>query len=428
MARRRRNDDRLPEIMNSLRESAVRFGTPLYLTDLETLDAAAREVKRAFPDPWIRQYSLKANDAPAIVARIAAWGFGANVVSAGEWWLARRAGVPEERISFEGIGKREDDLRLAVKQAAGRRPPRWVSIESADEAAALTRLASSAGLGEKGRPRLDILLRFNPGVRPRTHAGLRVGSGDSKFGMQEHELPVAVEAGGGASGRLRWRGIHVHVGSQLGALGAWRQGATRALAVFARLRKSLPDLDTLDLGGGFPVGRNGPLPSDFARAIRPLLAGHSVEERPRRLAIEPGRFLVARAGWIVAGVLHVRTRRVEGIAAPLAVIDAGMTELIRPALYGAHHSVLALTSHGGPPASRRSPTWVEGPICEATDRLGQHRLTPLRRGDLVAIADAGAYAASMSSRYNGRPRPPQILLEKDGRLIVGIPRGSPKRL
>jgi diaminopimelate decarboxylase len=247
--------------------------------------------------------------------------------------------------------------------------------------------------------------------------------------MSEAELARAIEAGGPA-GPLRWRGIHLHVGSQLGAIDAWRNAVRRAIALFALWRGSLPDFDTLDLGGGFPVGPIGaavPSPGRFARELPALLAAVPADRRPQRLAIEPGRFLVARAGWLVARVLHVRDR-----AGRLVVLDAGMTELIRPALYGAHHDIAALTSVGRPLDGTRAAAdgaaieWsrVEGPICESTDSLGDHLLPPLWRGDLVAIRNAGAYAASLSSTYNGRPRPPQVLLEPGGRLVLGRRRRS----
>jgi diaminopimelate decarboxylase len=166
--------------------------------------------------------------------------------------------------------------------------------------------------------------------------------------------------------------------------------------------------------------------------MAPLLDALAADRRPRRLAVEPGRFLVARAGWLVASVLHVREREgVDGAAVRIVVLDAGMTELIRPALYGAWHRVTALTSfgqpvedldgHRAPPDS--TPARVDGPVCESTDTLGTHDLPPLRRGDLVAIADGGAYAASMASTYNGRPAAPQVLLEADGKLVLGRRRG-----
>jgi diaminopimelate decarboxylase len=188
-------------------------------------------------------------------------------------------------------------------------------------------------------------------------------------------------------------------------------------------------LDTVDLGGGFRVGPGGepaPTPERFARELGPLLDAVPDDRRPVRIAIEPGRVLVARAGWLVARVLHVRDR-----AGRQVVLDAGMSELIRPALYGARHPIHALSSLGRPMdpigkagLSEGTPARVEGPICESTDTLGIHDLPALERGDLVAIADAGAYAASQGSTYNGRPRPPQVLLAPDGKLTLGRRRGS----
>jgi diaminopimelate decarboxylase len=370
----------------------------------------------------VRQYSVKANDVPAVIAAVTQRGFGANVVSRGEWALARRAGVPNDRITLEGIGKTPADLRAAARAASGGEPLRWIALESPEEAEAL------AGAATRARaPRIDVLYRLNPDVAPETLTGLAVGAGATKFGMTETEIATAIEAGGGADGPLRPRGIHLHVGSQLGAVDAWRDAVRKALALAALWRGSIEAFDTVDLGGGFPVrptGEPSPSPERFARELGPLLEAVPDERRPTRLAIEPGRALVARAGWLVARVLHVRDR-----AGRQVILDAGMTELIRPALYGARHPIVALTSGGRPvDATPRPDTLsaarVEGPICESTDSLGTHDLPPLRRGDLVAIADAGAYAASLGSAYNGRPRPPQVLLAADGSLALGRRRGS----
>ena len=386
------------------------------------LDAACAATTAAFPDPILRQFSVKANDVPAVIAAVAARGFGANVVSRGEWALARRAGVPNERITLEGIGKTPTDLRAAARAARDGEPLRWIAIESPEEAAALATAARQAGT-----PPLDVLYRLNPDVAPETLTGLAVGAGATKFGMTETEIGTAIEAGGGADGPLRPRGIHLHVGSQLGAVDAWRDAVRKALALAALWRGSIESFDTVDLGGGFPirpVDEPAPTPERFARELGPLLDAVPEDRRPTRLAIEPGRALVARAGWLVARVLHVRDRAGRQI-----VLDAGMTELIRPALYGARHPIVALTSMGRglrstPRPPDLSPARVEGPICESTDSLGTHDLPSLRRGDLVAIADAGAYAASLGSTYNGRPRPPQVLLGTDGELTLGRRRGS----
>jgi diaminopimelate decarboxylase len=419
--------DRLPLVAAALREAAVRFGTPAYVVDEVAIDDAAEELRAAFPDPWIRQYSVKANDVPAVIAAATApaHGFGANVVSRGEWAAARAAGVPNDRITLEGIGKTDADLEAAVRAAATGEPIAWLAIESADEAVALARLAARAGLGRRGLPSLDVLFRLNPDVAPETHAGLAVGAGGSKFGMTDTELSAAVAVVASAAGGLRARGIHLHVGSQLGAVDAWRDAVRHGLALVGLIRGGLPEFDTLDVGGGFavpPQGEPGPRPERFARELPALLDTIPTDRRPARMAIEPGRFLVARAGWLVGRVLHVRDR-----GGPQVVLDTGMTELIRPALYGGRHAVVALTALGRPlgqwPADGDAPADVHGPICESTDALGLHDLPLLRRGDLVTIREAGAYGASLSSTYNGRPRPPQVMLRADGSLVLGRRRG-----
>jgi diaminopimelate decarboxylase len=425
--------DRLPAIAAALRSAAQRFGTPVYVTDDAAIREAATELAAAFPDPWVRQYSVKANDVPAVIARVTTGhepsaAFGANVVSGGEWAVARDAGVPNGRITLEGIGKTDADLRAAVRAAVAGDPILWLAVESADEAGVLARLASRVGLGRDGRPPLDVLFRLNPDVVPETHAGLAVGVGGSKFGMTETELSAAVEVAASAGSGLRARGIHLHVGSQLGAVDAWRDAVRRGLALLALIRGGLPDFDTLDVGGGFavpPLGEPGPRPERFARELPMLLETIPVDRRPGRLAIEPGRFLVARAGWLVGRVLHVRDRGERQV-----ILDTGMTELIRPALYGGRHPIVALTSLGRPvdrgpgvPGQLDEPVEVHGPICESTDALGTHPLPALRRGDLVAIRDAGAYAASLSSQYNGRPRPPQVVIDVNGSIRLVRRRG-----
>jgi diaminopimelate decarboxylase len=455
----------MPELPAApLRRIAATFGTPAYGVSIAALEAATVELRDAFPDPWLRAFSLKACDVAAVVARLGALGLGANVVSRAEWTVARRAGISNNRITLEGIGKTDADLRAAVRAAARGQPLRWISVESQVELEVLVALAGRAGLGRGGGGALDVLLRLNPDVAPETHAGLAVGRGGSKFGMTETELTTAVARLRHPDEPVSVRGIHVHVGSQLGAIDAWRDAVRRSLALMALLGATRASFDTLDVGGGFPVGDPGsvPTPGRFARELPELLGGLPPDRRPARLAVEPGRFLVANAGWLVASVLHVRER---GDAGRVVVLDAGMTELIRPALYGAHHPVVALTSLGRPidepagrpvagpagrlvagqagrpvagqagrpggdppdPAApspeRQGPARVDGPVCEATDTLGHHDLPPVRRGDLVAIGEAGAYAASMAMTYNGRPRPPQVLIEVDGRLTLGRRRG-----
>ncbi|HYI22871.1 MAG TPA: hypothetical protein VEX62_09580, partial [Candidatus Limnocylindrales bacterium] len=373
----------------------------------------------AFPDPWLRLYALKANGLPGLVREILAAGFVASAVSRGELELAERAGATADRMVLEGIGKTDADLVNAARRSARGAPLSWVSLETPEDAAVLAAAAWAAGT------RVDVLVRVNPAVAPETHSGLAVGAPDSKFGILPEELPAVIEAGGGPDGPLRWRGIHLHVGSQLGAIDAWRSAFRIGLRLLELQRATLPDFDTLDAGGGFPVAMTDddsvPAPSLFAHAAQAELDAMPEGTRPARLAIEPGRAVVAGCGWLVGRVLHVRPRET-----PIVVLDSGMTDLIRPALYGAVHPMRALTSLGRPIDDGAPDTIrvrVDGPICESTDTLGFDDFPPLERGDLVAIGMVGAYGSSMASTYNGRPRPPEIGWDGE-RLTVLRRRGS----
>ncbi len=363
-------------------------------------------MRRAFPDPWLRLYSLKANWLPRLVRNLFEQGYGVSAVSRGELELARRAGFPPALTALEGIGKTDADLAAAVALATAATPLLWTSLESVEDAASLARLAAEAGV------RLDVLVRVNPRVAPETLRELAVGAAASKFGVLADELPAVIAAGGGPSGPLRWRGIHLHVGSQLGAVDAWRSAFRVGLRLLELQRATLTDFDTLDAGGGFPVEMDDaaeqpsvPPPATFAVQAAAELERLSRAARPARLAIEPGRAVVAGCGWLIARVLHVRRR-----TRPIIVMDAGMTELIRPALYGAHHPLAVLTSLGRPLADA-APTLevrVDGPVCESTDSVGTYQLPELQRGDLVALGATGAYGAAMASTYNGRPLPLEL--------------------
>jgi diaminopimelate decarboxylase len=348
-----------------------------------------------------------------------------SAVSGGELALARHAGVPPATTVLEGIGKTASDLATAAKLSASGTPLLWVSLESAEDAAALA-AAASRGAGTQ----VDALVRINPSVAPETLHGLAVGAPSSKFGVLPEELPSVIEAGGGPDGPIRWRGLHLHVGSQLGAVDAWRSAFRVGLRLLELQRAELTDFDTLDAGGGFPVAYDGAVDSVPALARFGAEAQAEIEAlppavRPARLAVEPGRAVVAGSGWLVGRVLHVRRRE-----PPIVVLDTGMTELVRPAMYGAIHPMVALTSLGRPvddEGANSATVRVDGPVCESTDTFGETALPPLERDDLVAIGMVGAYGSSMFSTYNGRPRPPEIAWDSD-RLTVMRRRGSLRTL
>jgi diaminopimelate decarboxylase len=412
-----------PALRQSLARAAETFGTPLYVVEVAAVTEAASAVESAFPEPWIRQYSLKANDLPAVAGLLADRGWGANVVSGGEWASARAAAIPQDRTTFEGVGKTDADLLAAVDAAVAGTPLRWVAVESGDELAQLAELHRLRRDATGDDVDLPVLLRLNPGVRPETAPGLAVGLPASKFGLSPEDL-LELASSSCWSGGLRLAGIHVHMGSLLRDVSAWATAGCRAVALLARVREAYAGPgtpDVVDFGGGFPAHGTDPGPADFAAALAEALdrAGLAL---PPTAAIEPGRVAVGAAGWLVASVLHTRRRGDDR----QVVLDVGMTELIRPALYGVRHPVTALLDHED---AEVEDVVVQGAVCESTDTFGIHRLPHLRRGDLVVLHEAGAYSASFSSRYNGRPPAPEVLLWPDGTLSLGerTPPTSPRR-
>lgn len=412
--------------------AAAEHATPFYLTDEERLSEAASVLERAFPEPWVRSYSLKADPLPAIVQHLARRGWGANCVSVGEITAAREAGVQNSRITLEGIGKSEREFDAVIAAAVGNDPFRWVAIESADEARALA--DAIAARGAVGGAPIQILIRMNPDIDPGTHAGLAVGRGSSKFGTDRAELLVAARIIAEAKAPLELIGIHLHAGSQLRNLSEWQTAVERSLASYAALVHEGLITDevhrttgTLCVGGGEPISLEPgteqlPTAHDFSCAADDAWS-RAPDVTPPIRAIEPGRALVAEATLLISRVLHVRERH-EKVLAPLAlpgeaetacvrqvVLDAGMSELIRPALYSARHPLRAVA----PRSNSAVPAAVHGPICESTDSLGAHHVpTDTTRGDLFLIEGAGAYADAMWSPYNGRPRPARLMASNAG--------------
>ncbi|MFZ9961477.1 MAG: diaminopimelate decarboxylase family protein [Candidatus Limnocylindrus sp.] len=421
-----------PAISAAALEVAKQTATPFYLTSAAAIDAAAQHLESAFPDPWVRSYSLKADPLPAVVALIAERGWGANCVSRGEILAARAAGLGNERITLEGIGKGPEEIGEAIDASVAGRPFRWVAVESADEARALVAQIRTQGITL--RTPIRTLIRLNPAIEPGTHAGLAVGRKSSKFGVDARELREAAAILATAPESCELIGIHMHAGSQLRDMAEWQRAVEESLTAYADLvREGLINEashrahGTLCVGGGEPVALDeSDDPDAQARAFAAAAdAAWSKASGPTPVirAIEPGRALVAAATYLVARVLHTRQRK-EIVRGSLAlpgkaetrcvrqvVLDAGMGEIMRPALYGARHPVIALGAHD----AQTHAVAVHGPICESTDSLGAHELPQsLTRGDLLGIAGAGAYADAMWSPYNSRPRPARLLLGARG--------------
>ena len=364
-------------------------GTPAYVYDLDAIAAAWRRVASAFqPLGGEALYAVKANSNLAVLSRLASSGAGFDVVSGGELLRVLRAGGDPARTVFAGVGKTTEELALAVEHGV------LVHVESADELEALQAVA--ARLGRRGR----FAVRVNPDVDVDTHAYIRTGHDEAKFGVAiEVADDLLARTAKGDFPDLDPAGVHVHVGSQLPDPDGMAAGAKIGIEVIEAGRAAGLSLDWLDVGGGLPIDYGGqtPLgPEVFAEALAPLVGGRRI-----RVGIEPGRYLVGRAGALVAKVLYRKHRS----AGRMLVVDTGMHQLMRPALYQAVHRVVPVRAGPG------MPTEVVGPICESTDVLAAAADLPdLEPGDLVAILDAGAYGMTMASNYNTQPRPPEIVV------------------
>lgn len=375
-------------------------GTPTYVYDLGAMAREARALAAGFGDQRnLVAYAVKANSAGSVVRTLAAEGCGAEVGSPAELAVAVNAGLPPERILLSGMAKSPAALDAAI--GAGASGILAIQVDSVDELGTIA--ARARALGRTAR----VALRLNPGVMADTHEAIATGHDDAKFGIALADLPAAVHALETARESLRLVGVGGHVGSQLTRVDEYLDGA-RALVAVA---KTLGELEFVDFGGGFGIdyGDGCPVtPADFAKGATRLL--RDTLGPNLLLVVEPGRSLVGAHGTLVA---RVAARKVSGKRRWL-VLDAGMTDLLRPALYGARHRIESLEAMLDDSATR----WrVVGPVCESTDDFGEFSLgdpAPTR----VAIRDAGAYGYTMASHYNGRGYPSEVFVHENGSVTV----------
>lgn len=382
-----------------LDQIAASVGTPFYAYSATALRSRYLALAEALaPHRVAVCFAVKANSNINVLAEFAALGAGMDIVSGGEMARALAAGTPAERIIFSGVGKTGAEIRAALRAGLGQ-----INVESPAELDAVAAAARDLGL------RAPVALRVNPDVDALTHAKITTARRDSKFGIAAEEIP-ALYAAAAARPELRMVGLAVHIGSQILDLAPFR----RAWSVMARLVRDLRAaglrVERLDLGGGLGVAsgdRPAPDLGDYARII-----GQTVGGLDLALSVEPGRWLCAQAGVLVARVLY--PKRAEGTES--AIIDAAMNDLMRPALYDAHHPAIAV--HVPRAAPGAVLTRLFGPVCESSDDFGNHAdLGVLRAGDLLAFRDAGAYGATMSSSYNSRDLIPEVLVE-DARFRI----------
>ncbi|WP_375174493.1 diaminopimelate decarboxylase [Pseudooceanicola sp.] len=383
-------------------EIAAEVGTPFYLYSTATLTRHFKLFDEALAwGPHMVCYAMKAASNQAILRTLADLGAGMDVVSGGEYARAIAAGVPGERIVFSGVGKTEEEMRAALAGGI-----RQFNLESEPEMERLNRVAVEMGVVA------PVTVRVNPDVDAKTHAKIATGKSENKFGIpisraKEVYAHIARLPG------LKAVGIDVHIGSQLTDLEPYRLAFRKVGELTDALRAEGHEILRLDLGGGLgiPYTRGNeapPLPMDYGRLIQEELGDKGCE-----IEIEPGRLVAGNAGIMVSKVVYVKS----GEGRDFLILDGAMNDLIRPAMYDAHHDIVPVRE----PAAgvEYQPYDIVGPVCESGDTFAKQRMMPpLTEGDLVAFRSAGAYGAVMSSEYNSRPLIPEVMVNEHQFAVI----------
>ena len=382
-----------------LADLAAAEGTPLYVYSASTIVSRYRAIDDAFRSyPHALHYALKANSTLAIARLIRSLGSGADANSGGEIDVALRAGFIPEQIVFTGVGKTAAELAQAIDLGV-----RTINAESEGELERIDLLA------RERQTRARVALRVNPDIDARSHPHISTGLKTNKFGIAMDAARDICRRAARREG-LEIVGLHVHVGSQITDLDPLRRAAQAIVTLASELRDDGITIDHLDLGGGLGVSYDGsPVPSaeDYAAALLPI-----VRDSGLAIVLEPGRNIVAPAGALVARVVDVKDRPDGKV---FVILDAGMTELIRPMLYGSFHRIEPAVISAGPEILSD----IVGPLCESSDTLGKdRRIARPSVGDVFAVLDAGAYGAVMASNYNRRTLPAEVLVDAGQSSVI----------
>jgi diaminopimelate decarboxylase len=381
---------------------AKRAGTPVYVYSANLIRAQFHALDDALQGiPHRICYSVKANGNLAVLRVLQQAGAGADIVSLGELRRARAAGFAPDTIVFSGVGKTAAEIEEAVAAGIG-----FLNVESTSELDVVSAVARRFG----GKVRVGI--RVNPDVATETHPYTKTGEKTAKFGIPFDDV-VNVARRIAADPHLELRGLAMHLGSQLTDVGPYHRGTVKLLELVAAVRASgVATLEALDVGGGLGVRyheEQAPTPQAFAEAVVPAIRAAGL-----KLLCEPGRYLVANAGILLTRVLYGK----HAGGKEFVIVDAGMTDFVRPSHYNAHHDIVPLKDGA---RSERTVNIV-GPICESGDFLAlDRRLPAVEPGELLAVLGTGAYGFVMSSTYNQRPRPPEVMVEED-RFFIARPR------
>lgn len=392
-------DDRLFVEGVAVADIAATVGSPCYIYSQRELCSAFGSFREALdPEEDLVCYAVKANGNVALLSVLAGLGAGFDIVSQGELERVVAAGGDPGRVVFSGVGKTEAEMRRALTLGI-----RCFNVESRPELTRLNALAEGMGL------KAPVSLRVNPDVDARTHPYIATGLKENKFGLPIAEA-IALYGQAASFRGLRFVGVDCHIGSQLTELRPFADALDRVLPEVRRLREAGMDLEHIDVGGGLGIRYQDETPPSvqaYVGLIKERLAAHGL--RGTNVLLEPGRALVAASGILVTAIEYLK----ETADKRFAIVDAGMNDLIRPALYGAWQRIIPVRKRSDQELSYD----VVGPVCESADVLGRERSLAIKAGDLLAVCDAGAYGFSMSSQYNARPRAPEVLVD-GGRFHV----------
>ncbi|MEM7072037.1 MAG: diaminopimelate decarboxylase [Pseudomonadota bacterium] len=387
---------------------AAQFGTPCYVYSLGMLQATYRELQDAFFETGLDariHYAVKANSNIQVLRALADEGAGADIVSAGEMQRALYAGIKADRIIFSGVGKSDEELRLALEKQIGQ-----INIESSEEFEAL------AALAETSQRLVRIAIRLNPDIDAGTHEKISTGKQENKFGVNFDEA-LALYKRALDCDFLDADCIAMHIGSQITNPEPWIRAGSKMRELYTACTHQGNQIKKLDVGGGLGVqyhdGMDALQPADWAGAIK-----QSLGDLPVQFLLEPGRFVVADSGLLLTRCLRCKSNRTRHFI----ILDAAMNDLLRPALYDSHHELLPIHQPGD--EAKQASFDLVGPICESSDLFARkRRMTSLKKGDLAAFTKAGAYGAVMASEYNARPLVPEIVIRKN-RFALARPRGD----
>ncbi|MDI9348563.1 MAG: diaminopimelate decarboxylase [Candidatus Symbiobacter sp.] len=387
----------------AMTDLAAQFGTPSYVYSAALMRQAWQNFHRQVTAslspahaPLIC-FAVKANPNLAVLRLFAALGAGADIVSSGELQRALKAGITAEKIVFAGVGKRDDEIAAALDHGILQ-----FSVESVEELQRIAALAAAKNVTARAA------IRVNPDIDGGTHAKISTGNKHNKFGIEQAQV-AEIFAHARQLPSLQLDGLSVHIGSQLTELKPLALAFAALRQLVLSLRQSGHRLTRLDLGGGIGVSYRGEKLIDLAAYA--ALVNENVGDLGCRLIFEPGRFLVAKAGILLTRVIATKANSSRNFV----ILDAAMNDLMRPALYDSYHDIVPVVTRHAPPQR----VDVVGPVCESADIFAEHRhLPPLTPGDLVMIADTGAYGASMSNSYNSRHLPAEIMVEDSKARLV----------